>query len=189
MKLSDLLSSILLFIFLTVVVAKSAAKPIIMRPRIETVNNVLVNRVCHNTRNPNLCEEILNKFRGKLIFPEPFAHANGMALEQVNITSNHIYNLYRNIKEEKSDLKRKYRNCWKKYYGDAAMFLKRAKGDYQRGDAQSVRSYASNAMAAIQSCNRELSGQKNIPSNVAGGSKKIQELCNFILVLNSELKF
>lgn len=151
----------------------------------EIVTDALIHEICPQTRNPNLCEYILNQFKGKPLFPKPFAAVMRMAQLQAKTTAEKIWGLENDIKDDKSELKLRYHKCLERYR-NAMVQLKEANRFVHAGNITSVKRYTSLAMSEVQSCDQELAKQHE-PSNLAKDNRKSQELCSVILAICDKL--
>ncbi|KAI3468111.1 hypothetical protein Pfo_024774 [Paulownia fortunei] len=157
---------------------------IIKAPATVIVTDAVIKKICPQTGKPPLCRLILSQFEGKPLFPKPLANVTGMAQKHAKRTAKKIYGLYDGIKDDRSELKSRYHNCFKKY-ASAMNLINKANKFMRAGKASSVKMYSSLAVAQVYSCDQDLPKQPYEPPNLSEDNKEFRNIVSIIYVICS----
>ncbi|XP_047339884.1 pectinesterase inhibitor-like [Impatiens glandulifera] len=148
--------------------------------------NTLVSKICADTRNPSLCNHVLNSDPGAST-----ADLKGLGYISIKIALTNVKQTLPYIKSLVMQttnvmLKNRFKTCAENY-SDTVDSLNKSKTVLDKGDIPSLRTYASAAFHGTDTCKDSFEGPPAAPAQLNDANKKLEDLVSILLKIGALL--
>ncbi|XP_047339882.1 pectinesterase inhibitor-like [Impatiens glandulifera] len=148
--------------------------------------NTLVSQICADTRNPSLCNQVLDSDPGAST-----ADLKGLGYISIKIALTNVKQTLPYIKSlvmQTTDvmLKNRYKTCAENY-SNTVDSLNQSKTFLDKGDIPSLRTYASAAFDGPGTCEDSFEGPPAAPAKLNDANKKLEDHVSILLKIGALL--